>query len=286
MLYLNHKTIYILNDTSDYHGGSWAVMQYLTDLFSTKLYEILKEEKKSEIEIEKIQQADIILLNGEGTLHSSKPRAIHLLKALEYAQKLGKPTILCNTSWFNMTNEFDHVLKNLTQLVVREKLSFDELETKHNITPEIALDLSFHYPFHLISNERSIRFLATDFYSKEFNCFVFPNGGTLEKIPSFNMRSASWKETLDKFSSSRVIITGRFHGFIACLKTQTRFIAYPGNTPKIDGVLEWFGNDTALVKDYKYLLTNTKKSHQNLNYYNDLFDWTNNMIPWKPYFLK
>jgi len=99
------------------------------------------------------------------------------------------------------------------------------------------------------------------------------------------MKNKSWNETLDKFSSTRVVLTGRFHGFMACLKTETRFIAYPGNTPKIDGVLEWFGSDTALVTDYTKLLESTKKSHKNLRYYTDLFEWTKTKTRWKPYFL-
>ncbi len=107
------KKIYFLNDTSMYHGGSWAVMDYLTNILQVQGYDIVFEKNKYDIEIEILLECDIVILNGEGTLHDSKPRAIHLLKVLDYAQKNGKETILCNTSWFNMSNEFDHILSKL-----------------------------------------------------------------------------------------------------------------------------------------------------------------------------
>jgi len=281
------KAIYILNDTSLYHGGSEAVMGYLFSLLDSKKFNIFIENKKNIIEKEIIDQSDIVICNGEGTIHNSKPRAIHLMKVLEYAQKQNKATILCNTSWFNMTNEFDHVLKRLNQFSVREKLSAEILENKHNVKPEIFLDISYHYKCeHQVKEERKIRFLKTDFYSKEFNCFVVPNGGSLEHIDFFNMKQYNWIETLNKFSDVRVVLTGRYHGLIACLKTKTRFIVYPGNTDKIDGLLYWFGNDTALIKNYKLLLSSAKLSHRNLNYYQELFHWIEERKPWLPYFLE
>jgi len=281
------KAIYILNDTSLYHGGSEAVMGYLFSLLDSKKFNIFIENKKNIIEKEIIDQSDIVICNGEGTIHNSKPRAIHLMKVLEYAQKQNKSTILCNTSWFNMTNEFDHVLKRLNQFSVREKLSAEILETKHNIKPEVFLDISYHYKCeYQVKEDRKIRFLKTDFYSKEFNCFVIPNGGSLEDIDFFNMKQHSWIDTLNKFSDVKVVLTGRYHGLIACLKTKTRFIVYPGNTDKINGLLYWFGNDTALIKNYKLLLSSAKTSHRNLNYYKELFYWVEEQKPWLPYFLK
>jgi len=279
------KNIYILNDTSDYHGGSSAVMEYLLALFNKNIFSVVLETCTNKIEITNINNADIVILNGEGTMHSSKPRAIHLLKVLEYAQNIGKSTIICNTSWFNMTREYDHVLRKLDQFTVREILSKKELASKHNIIPEIALDLSYHIQSNIVRNE-SIRFLKTDFYSNEFNCFVIPNGGNLEYIEFFNMKKHNWQETLQKFSSTKVLLTGRYHGLIASIKVKTRFITYPGNTKKIEGLLNWFGNDTALVNDYKMILSNVKSSHRNLNYYNDLFEWADNLKQWRPYFME
>ncbi len=164
--------------------------------------------------------------------------------------------------------------------------SYDILVKKHHVTPELALDLSIFHPYVSLESDRPIRFITTDFYSKEFDCFVFPNGGEIFELPSLDMRQLSWPDTVDTIASSRVVITGRFHAFMACLKTKTRFIAYPGNTPKIDGVLEWFGNDTALVSNYKDLVKNAKESHRNMNYYNELFEWIDTKKPWKPYFIK
>ena len=265
--------LYLANDTSSYHGGSAAVVECIKASVSHMGWDCVSEKDERVIERDMIEDCDAVLVNGEGTLHHSKPRAIHLLRVLEFAQSLGKRTYLCNASWFDMCSDFDGVLRRLDQCCVREILSFRELESRHGVTPDLFLDISFWGKVDGNVSANPVRFLTTDLYSAEFDCFVQLKGGPIASLPFLDMRRVDWSNTVATIDMTKVLITGRFHGLMAACRSRTRFVAYPGNTPKVDGLLSWFGDAFALEKDPRALMARAKATHRHQSYYDDFFDW-------------
>ena len=273
--------VYFANDTSKYHGGSKAVCKYIHASVARAGWDLVRETNTRQIEQDIISQSDAVLVNGEGTIHDNKPRARHLLEILKFAQSLGKKTYLCNASWHNMNCDYDKTLKQLDQICVRETHSQKELQKKHGINPELFIDLSYWSPETAQPIEEDIRFLASDFYCNTFDCFVKPMGGALSDLPFLDMRAISWQETLNQVAASKVFICGRFHGFLAACKSQTRFIVFPGNTHKIEGMLDWFGNSYPLETDVAKLLPRAKTTHRNAQFYSEFFDWIASQDRWE-----
>jgi hypothetical protein len=275
------KTLYLANDTSDYHGGSWAVCDVLRRAATDAGWTVITETLRNRVEVDRIAACDGVLVNGEGTLHRAKPRARHLMAVLREAQRQGKPSALCNASWFGMGAEFDDVLRGLDQLCVREALSAAELRERHGVNPQMHLDLSYQHPARAAVGIPRRGLLATDFYAAEFDCFAWPNGGPLQEVPTLDMRRCNWQETLDAVAGAQMLLTGRFHGLMAACRTRTRFAAYPGNTDKIAGVLAWFGRSTPLVREFRRLRTSAEALAADGAFYDDFFAWLDTVPPWR-----
>ncbi|OLA72414.1 MAG: hypothetical protein BHW62_10215 [Acinetobacter sp. CAG:196_36_41] len=108
---------YILNDTSreKHHAGCLLVMKNLKTLCKKYGIEILFSDKAlpdENIDIiqfkENIKRFDLLLLNGEGTLHHS--RATNFFEKCEIAKDLKKKVILLNTVWQDNQNT-EHYLE-------------------------------------------------------------------------------------------------------------------------------------------------------------------------------
>lgn len=197
-----------LNDTSAYHGGSWAATMYL------------KSQPLCDRE-------DTLVVNGEGTLHHG--RGEHLCDAIEKAQAEGKYTYLVNTTWQDMPLQRKTMLQRLTRVSVRETRSQQEMQ-KWGIEPEVHLDAAYFHPTSWRSYGREGT-LVTDAYS---HGWYWPPGETRR----LDMLSLKWQDVLQTVALHELLITGRFHGIIAALKTRTPFMAMPGNSHKTVGLLE------------------------------------------------
>ena len=53
--------------------------------------------------VDAFDEAELILINGEGTMHHDRPLAIQYLELLREAKRRGKKTALINTVWQSMT---------------------------------------------------------------------------------------------------------------------------------------------------------------------------------------
>lgn len=273
--------VFFANDCQTYHGGSWAVSQVIRQQLEAASHEIFNEEDLKVFDKTIVSECDAILVNGEGTIHHNGKRASHLLALLRFGQELGKFTALVNTSWFSMGPEFDDVLQNLDHLSVREILSQRELEANHSVKAELHLDLSYDFQTDIGVQAEKQPVLMTDLYSREFNCAVILNGGARAAVPFINMRKTNWNDTLAIVSKHSCLVTGRFHGLMAALKTRTPFVAYPGKTHKIQGVLETLGGTGFLKLQYKEVFPLALRWKQHKSEYERVFDAAAAMPKWK-----
>jgi polysaccharide pyruvyl transferase WcaK-like protein len=276
--------IYLVNDTSAFHCGSAAVCGVIGREIAARGHTLDVENDKTAIDKHAIESCDAVVVNGEGTLHDSTPRALRILETLRFAQALRKHTVLCNASWFNMGNSYDDVLRKLDQCTVRDQFSKDQLVQSHGVHAEIAPDLSFYSSEMAVSGGTSRRVLTTDFYSREFRAFVRPVSGQLAKFDTIDMAAVSWQKMLDETAASEMLATGRHHGVYAACKTRTPFFACPGNTPKIEGLIAWSRIDVPFAKHPAELAGLLARAGQYRVVFTEFFDWLHSLPPWRfPY---
>ncbi len=273
--------VFFANDCQTYHGGSWAVSQVIRQQLTAAGHEIFIEEDVKTFDKSVLDGCDAILVNGEGTMHHNGRRACHLMSLLKFGQELGKFTALINTSWLAMSSEFDGVLQRLDHISVREILSQRDLEINHSVKTELHLDLSYDFQIDIPVQMEKLPLLMTDLYSREFNCAVILNGGTRAAVPFIDMRETDWSNTLKEISNHSCLVTGRFHGLMAALKTRTPFVAYPGKTHKIQGVLETLGGMEFCKLQYKDIFPLAARWKRHKIAYEKVFDTAAMMPKWR-----
>jgi len=101
-----------------------------------------------------IDAADIIIINGEGSIHHNRPYAKQLLEVIPYAKAKGKKTALINALWEENSDEMAHNAAQADLIYVRDKYSQSALR-KQLVNAVFAPDLTFYsnYPALSIQNK-------------------------------------------------------------------------------------------------------------------------------------
>jgi hypothetical protein len=205
----------ILNDCSHYHAGSAAVMQQLRR-FAGPLAD----------------DPSIVLLNGEGTMHHSAPRAMALLDQADKLKAEGKTVHLLNSVWQSMPSER---LAVFSSIAMRESLSAAEAGGV-----PVLPDLALLQPVPRLESRAAKRsgLLVIDSVSKKetdrLEVLAAACGGELLRMCDYRGTIA---DLMLRIASASAVVTGRFHGAVFCLSTGTPFLATPSNTWKTVGML-------------------------------------------------
>jgi len=139
----------LFNDTSNFHYGCKGAMKYLHRNIKKNytLLESVKCKEFPEYNPKNLKNADVVIINGEGTMHHDAPLAQWYLDLILKAHYLKKKIFLINTVWQAMT--LSTALRKILQesyVSVRDIKSQSELN-KHNINAHFHLDLSYHYSY-------------------------------------------------------------------------------------------------------------------------------------------
>lgn len=154
-----------------------------------------------------IELCDLVLVNGEGTLHSSKSGAVLLASVSSFCKRLGKKCFLFNTVYQNNSSEVDRLIKEFDGVFVRESKSADALRAV-GITSVVVPDMVFYSHRELFSKsggaregvmftasaiKEYARILFTASLSVRGSCFV-----TLSQEEAQNTRASrvGWKNRL------------------------------------------------------------------------------------------
>lgn len=141
---------FLLNDTrSGLHHGCEVVVQNLMN-------EIYKRDSKAEIitlctgqtiseeEWEVVlQSVDVVLINGEGTLHSASAYGLFLLQLGHQAKLKNKFVALINSTWENNPDSWFDLIKDFDLISLRDQRSFRTLEKYKIAQLHYAPDLTF-----------------------------------------------------------------------------------------------------------------------------------------------
>lgn len=170
---------FIFNDTRfDNHHGCSMVMSAIFHALRLRKVVILATSpvgynwQRDELILENLSRSDVIIVNGEGSIHHNNPNAYLLAEVAEYCRKIQKPCHLINAVFDSNSLEIANKVRNFDSIYVREDLSKQELRT-FNIDSKVVPDLSFYWNC-TNQNNRSKKIGVTDSVgTNELNCILY-----------------------------------------------------------------------------------------------------------------
>lgn len=279
------KTAVLLNDTSyeNHHGCSIVIKNIEHNLLQRDIELIAtnpigKNWKKNRNFLKALEVCDIVLVNGEGTIHHNSPYGLSLL---EIVDATNKPCVLMNMTYQGNSDEYIELIRKFTKVYVRESMSHNELVQKGidaMIVPDMTFDSSYQISYqrdtniyitdshdirlsetlYNIAKEMHIKFLPIlapykkwssfkGFVKKIKYSFFMHMGNYISKVFPSKYSYARYinvcKEDIfvDKVSHCSLLITARFHALCIAIQTCTPFIVLKSNTHKIEGLLDDMG---------------------------------------------
>lgn len=145
------KKAVILNDTSyESHHGCETVVKNIKELLLKNGIKTIdtnpvgKNWEKNKSLLENLSKVDIVIVNGEGTLHHAQTRAKELVTIGKYVkEKYNKPIVLINATYQDNGEEIADYMKYFDLIYVRETLSKNDLE-RYSIKSFVVPDMTFY----------------------------------------------------------------------------------------------------------------------------------------------
>ena len=254
----------ILGDHTKLHCGCKAVINSLETAAKARGWEIVKS----------YRPYDILIVNGEGSMHSSRKTFFKKMLVLQKAVESGIPAYLLNTVWQNNCHDFDGTLARLAGITVREVLSQRELYEKHHIEADVVIDASYFSPMGKAKNVIDFKGkpVKTDFYFPETKSWgrdqdVFNN------IPYISMENIDWCSLVFSLKTAAYLITGRHHAIYAACRAKTPFVASESNTHKINGLISSSGANIPIAKHPHEIVEIISSIDDLKPEYEKLFNW-------------
>jgi polysaccharide pyruvyl transferase WcaK-like protein len=297
MLSIQKRAI-ILNDTSiSGHPGCVLVMQNLRASLQKHRISIIAsfplgiDFVSVPGSTQKIKSADLVIINGEGTLHhtANRPFARRLLTSIDRIKAVKPvPVFVVNATIEALAPEDLETLSRADGIYVRETASLNYLEG-NGLQAKLAADLTLSVQFNVAPRERKGLFVTdsvlpamTDKLAEAASRI----GGTYQKMkpsrlwvyPSFVLFPQAIAKRKNQFAnkivSAECVLTGRFHAMLFCMALDTPFLSVGSNTSKVQSILsDAFGNtarcivDPDTVKSQKDIPTFTPNELRNLAAY-------------------
>lgn len=159
----------MLNDTSfESHHGCETVMQNISTLLLVNGIEVIgtnpvgKDWEANSNLLKQMTRSDIVIVNGEGTLHHSQPIAEKLITVAQYVKEhIGIPIVLINATYQSNGVDFANYVRYFDMVYVREGLSRDDL-AQHGINSTVVPDLTFYSTFDLSQKMTSQKIGVSD----------------------------------------------------------------------------------------------------------------------------
>ncbi len=214
----------IVNDTTKPHFGCQLVMQTFReqlDRVGIELIGTVPNTTKTFDDIPFLDRADLVIVNGEGTIHHKKGR--HLVElAARY------PAVLINCVYQEAPLRPE--MKKFKYVAARESLSAAALR-EHGVPAEVVPDVIF-----------SSKALSSYHRPEPQHDLGFSDNVTdVECGFSAMVGLGQVTDYLDKLSSYKRLCLGRFHSVVAASVLGIPFSAWPSNTHKTEGLMQDMG---------------------------------------------
>lgn len=234
--------LFLANDTSTSdHAGCKAVMRSLRRVLSeVQQIDIIGTSSQNHLTVDEVAfgAADILFVNGEGTIHHSGVRARFLLNLIARAKRAGKKVLLVNALFQQYEWPDENILDDLSLLAVREPRSA-KFATRFGGNPEILLD-SAADPLFLtegVGERLSTGRVIGGFHAKGllYDPFAEIEGQRI------TMRKRNFEDIVATLRCAEVYLTAQHHGVYAAALAGCPFVATPSNSHKIESFVEWTG---------------------------------------------
>ncbi|CAN1560066.1 hypothetical protein MCELHM10_02599 [Paracoccaceae bacterium] len=234
--------LFLANSTeSARHAGCKAVMRSL----GTAIAQVpglvivgIHDHKEKAVDEDAFQEADALLVNGEGTIHHSGNRARFLLDLIQSAKRSGKRVLLVNALFQQYDCPKDDILADLALLTVREPRSA-AFARRYGGEPRLLLDSAADPLF--LAQGQAIP-LA---HGRAIGGF-HQNGVLSDPFAGIEgdrltMRSGSFEDIVATLRGAELYLTAQHHGVYAAALAGCPFVASPSNSHKIESFVEWTG---------------------------------------------
>lgn len=230
--------------------------------------------------LQALDRCDVILVNGEGTLHHGHPRAEKLLRVVDHPLRAAKPVCIVNALYQGNPPAWSRYLAKVRLIIARDGRSHRELAGVYGGRLFRALDLSLHEPYaapagirHGITIGDSVcpvvtaqllRLAAADgttflpiMRTLKSRKARLPAGIRLLRDAYIRLHARAcqmmhrhvrfvndeWRY-LDLVGRSQLHLTGRFHGACLSVVVNVPFLAVASNSWKIEALIEDLGLET------------------------------------------
>jgi hypothetical protein len=255
----------ILNDTRRgsfaEHAGCNAVMEHLLYLCGQHGVDVVGTFQRADAsqspEFEaRLAQVDLVLVNGEGTMHHDTRSARALSQSIICAKRAGKKVALLNALWQDnsVTTE---CLSSLDFIVARDSVSANQLIESGATRVRVAADLSLYRrpgpdipDLAFASGAGTGRPLVVDSVdeaaARKLQGFASTHGLPFRVMQNWSVREADTRHplaaceqfTLTDLAKTALLVSGRFHAVCFALKLGRPFLALPSNSHKLEALLQ------------------------------------------------
>ncbi|MDN3646957.1 polysaccharide pyruvyl transferase family protein [Pontixanthobacter aestiaquae] len=273
----------LLNDTRiDLHHGCTTVIETIGTLSEANNMRIIAKSPahtdwRANAEITSaIERADLVIVNGEGTIHHDRPAGKKLLEVGAYAKSKNTKAALINSTWQANDAESLHALENFDIITVRERASHAEL-TGHGIDARRIPDLALYHKPAASAQRSGVGYCdnvqgqkALELYNRmwalggeplpivqlpfepmttlrwllRFGASKSAIFNPFHAVPALRATLQDYREqepnrdvTTAQVAAKNLVLTGRFHMLIFCLAARTPMLALSSNTHKNEATL-------------------------------------------------
>lgn len=214
--------VLLLGNHSSYHCGSDAVWRTIRRQIA----------QRAEI-VDSWDDCDIVVMNGEGTMHHGSVGFHTKMRLLVRAQAQGYRTYLVNTVWQENPSEYDDVIARLDGLITRGEASCRDLMANHCAPASAALDLSYYEPIDESAPafDWSGKTVITDIWSQELD-FAWLSASFAKDWIKVDLQQLSWSSLVRSLRTADILVTGRHHAMYAAARARLPFVPVRGNSHK------------------------------------------------------
>lgn len=161
-MYQKQIPVVVFNDTRvDRHHGCARVMGAVEHLSAINGFRILKTSPahhcwKDDPEIlAAVDQAKLLIVNGEGTIHHDREAGRRLLEVAAFARSKGIPSALINAGWEANGKEFQGLVRHFSLVSMRDSTSSEELSLA-GVRSRVVPDLSLYLETDSLGNDKTL----------------------------------------------------------------------------------------------------------------------------------
>lgn len=237
-----------------------------------------------------LERCDVIIINGEGTIHDAAPAGRRLLDILDARARRDRPVVLLNALWQNNPADWTAFLDRCAIVALRDSQSAAELRaagfTRARLLPDLSLcgpdltslrrngeivgdsvRLDARQVLAHVAQARKAVYLPTKTLPGRIwrqpgmssALWRVYNGTFRGPVPDFHM-APDEPAYLTALQTATGHITGRFHGICLSMVTQTPFLAMASTTSKIQTLLVDAGLGLDRLRDSQALAADPLQS--------------------------